>query len=209
MISGQEPLALAGDPHQRGTSTDCRQAGAYSPAADVRSPPHRPVHITPQERNAHQHLVPAQARPDHLSTRREPRPCRSRLGPRHACPGQHPLFLYGHAVEADLRVHQQQRSEGPRLPDHCELHGQPLLYIQQQRWEDDSWPNGDDYLGGTDFSRYLSAGTSTTIHNYRTLVDGEIGYEEVYQKVRFKVGSGGVWSGYTGWQNSAILSISN
>ncbi|NYD77326.1 hypothetical protein [Arthrobacter cupressi] len=83
------------------------------------------------------------------------------------------------------------------------------LYIQQQRWEDDSWPNGDDYLGGTDFSRYLSAGTSTTIHNYRTLVDGELGYEEVYQKVRFKVGSGGVWSGYTGWQNSAVLSISN
>jgi len=83
------------------------------------------------------------------------------------------------------------------------------LYIQQQRWEADPSPNPDDYLGSAGFGRLVYAGGSTVIHNYRTLVNGEKGAEEVYHKVRFQVSSGGAWSSFTGWQNSSILSITN
>lgn len=83
------------------------------------------------------------------------------------------------------------------------------LYIQQQRWEADPAPNPDDYLGFTDYSLFVYGGAGTVIHNYRTLVNGEKGAEEVYQKVRFRVSSGGAWSSFTGWQNSSILSITN
>jgi hypothetical protein len=79
-------------------------------------------------------------------------------------------------------------------------------HITQERWEEDSWPNGDDHLGTSTFS----ARGVQTLHNYRTLVDGELGQEEVYQKVRFHVHSdNGVVSGNTGWHSSAVLSIYN
>jgi hypothetical protein len=82
--------------------------------------------------------------------------------------------------------------------------------ITQERWEEDDWPNGDDHLGTSTFSRHLNQYSGTvTIHNVRTLVDGEIGNEEVYQKVSFQEGSNGVWSPYTGWYYSGVTSMSN
>ena len=82
--------------------------------------------------------------------------------------------------------------------------------ITQQRWEEDDWPNGDDHLGTSTFSRHLNQYSGTvTIHNVRTLVDGEIGNEEIYQKVSFQEGSNGVWSPYTGWYTSGVTSMSN
>ncbi|MFT3833310.1 MAG: hypothetical protein QM711_08320 [Micropruina sp.] len=79
-------------------------------------------------------------------------------------------------------------------------------YITQERWEEDDWPNGDDHLGTSTFS----ARGTTTLNNYRTLVDGEIGQEEVYQKIRFYVVSdNGVVSAWTGWHNSAVRSFYN
>ncbi len=77
--------------------------------------------------------------------------------------------------------------------------------IQQERYEEDSWPNGDDFLGATSFS---SSGV-TTLNNVRTLVDGELGDEEVYHNVRFRVSSNGVTSPWTSWQKSAVLTIPN
>ncbi|WP_120522375.1 hypothetical protein [Arthrobacter celericrescens] len=119
---------------------------------------------------------------------------------------------YSCTVEPLKPIFSHFNSSGVKVLDYritASCSGSRSLYIQQERWESDGWPNPDDYLGTSYFSKYLSAGTSTTIHNYRTLVDGEIGYEEVYQKIRFKVGSGGVWSGWTGWHTSSQLSISN
>ncbi len=75
--------------------------------------------------------------------------------------------------------------------------------IDQQRWEEDSWPNPDDHLGNSSFVR---SGV-TTINNVRTLVNGEIGEEEVYQKVRFRVTSNGVTSPWTSLQKSGVLHI--
>ena len=77
--------------------------------------------------------------------------------------------------------------------------------VTQERWESDSWPNPDDHLGTTTFN---TSGV-TTLNNVRTLVDGELGNEEVYQKIRFRVTSNGVTSPWTGWHTSAELSIAN
>ena len=77
--------------------------------------------------------------------------------------------------------------------------------IDQDRYEEDSWPNGDDFLGSTTFN---TSGV-TTLSNVRTLVDGEIGDEEVYHNVRFRVSSNGVTSPWTSFQKSAVLTIPN
>lgn len=77
--------------------------------------------------------------------------------------------------------------------------------IEQERWEEDPWPNGDDFLGSSSFT---TSGV-TTLSNVRTLVDGEIGDEEVYHKIRFRVSSNGVTSPWTSWQKSAVLTIPN
>ena len=58
--------------------------------------------------------------------------------------------------------------------------------------------------------RELTQRGVTTLNNYRTLVDGELGQEEVYQKIRFYVVSdNGVVSAWTGWHNSATRSFYN
>ncbi len=79
-------------------------------------------------------------------------------------------------------------------------------HITQQRYEEDGFLNPDDHLGTSTFS---VRGTKL-VHNKRTLVDTELGKEEVYQKIRFHVHSdNGVVSGNTGWHKSAVLSIYN
>jgi hypothetical protein len=77
--------------------------------------------------------------------------------------------------------------------------------IEQRRYEEDDWPNPDDSLGTTTFS---TSGVRT-LSNVRTLVNTESGNEEVYQKVRFRVTSGGVTSPWTSFQKSSVLSIPN
>lgn len=95
-----------------------------------------------------------------------------------------------------------------RIQVHCSQ--ARWVNIEQERWESDSWPNPDDFLGRTSFRRYLVPANGTvTLHNVRTLVDTEIGDEEVYQKTRHQEGFGGVWSPYTGWKQTAELSIAN
>ena len=77
--------------------------------------------------------------------------------------------------------------------------------IEQEHWEEDPWPNGDDFLGSSSFT---TSGV-TTLSNVRTLVDGEIGDEEVYHKIRFRVSSNGVTSPWTSWEKSSVLTIPN
>jgi hypothetical protein len=104
-------------------------------------------------------------------------------------------------------------SSGVKLVDYqIQVHCNTDRYINitQERWEEDDWPNGDDHLGTSYFSRHLNQYSGTvTIHNVRTLVDTEIGNEELYQKVSFQEGSNGVWSPYTGWHYSGVTSMSN
>lgn len=86
-----------------------------------------------------------------------------------------------------------------KIKVHCsQAHG---VSIEQKRWEHDPW-NPDDALGASFFYRELDAGTSTMIHNYRTLVNTEPGEEEVYQSVRFRVWWDPASSDRTGWESS-------
>ncbi len=79
-------------------------------------------------------------------------------------------------------------------------------HITQERGEEDPWPNGDDKVGTSTFT----ASGVTTLHNYRTLVDGEPGQEEMYQRIKFWVHSdNGVVSATTGWQNSGVRAFFN
>lgn len=73
--------------------------------------------------------------------------------------------------------------------------------IDQQRYEEDTF--WDDHLGSTSFT---TSGIRT-LSSVRTLVNTESGYEEVFQKVRFRVSSNGVTSPWTSYQKSAVLSI--
>ena len=84
------------------------------------------------------------------------------------------------------------------------------LNIEQQRWEEDDWPNDDDYIGRTYWqNEHFVAGESYVYNNKRTLVDGEVGNEEVYQKVAFQEGLSDIWSPWSGWMKSGVLDISN
>jgi hypothetical protein len=83
------------------------------------------------------------------------------------------------------------------------------LNIEQQRWERDD-TTADDSLGTTNWSnQYIGAGQSHTFHNRRTLVDGESGKEDLYQKVKFQEGIDDLWSSWTGWKRSNTVSIAN
>jgi hypothetical protein len=79
--------------------------------------------------------------------------------------------------------------------------------IQQRFWEEDPY-NPDDKYGKTKKVTKRVDG-KMMIHSYRALADADYGDEEVYHDVRFKVGSNGVWTGYTKWENSKIRSIAN
>ena len=79
-------------------------------------------------------------------------------------------------------------------------------HITQERWEEDGWPNPDDKVG----TSTSTASGVTTLHNKRALVDGEIGQEEMYQKIRFYVHSdNGVVGAWTGWHTSATRAFYN
>ena len=79
-------------------------------------------------------------------------------------------------------------------------------HITQERYEQDGWLNPDDLVGT---STFIGSGV-TTLHNYRTLVDTEIGQEEMYQRIKFWVHSdNGVVSATTGWQNSGVRAFFN
>jgi len=79
------------------------------------------------------------------------------------------------------------------------------VQIEQRRYEEDAWPNPDDFLGASSFS---TSGVRT-LHNVRALVNTESGNEEVYQKVRFRVFCNGVPDPWTSGGKSPVLSIPN
>jgi hypothetical protein len=130
-----------------------------------------------------------------------------------AAPAQASVTNYACSVTPLKPIFAGHNSSGVKLVDYriqVRCYSDRYVNITQERWEEDDWPNGDDHLGTSYFSRHLNyASGYVTISNIRTLVDGEIGNEEVYQKIRWQEGSNGVWSPYTGWKYSASTSMSN
>jgi hypothetical protein len=130
-----------------------------------------------------------------------------------AAPAQASVTNYACSVTPLKPIFAGFNSSGVKLVDYriqVRCYSDRYVNITQERWEEDDWPNGDDHLGTSYFSRHLNyASGYVTISNIRTLVDGDIGNEEVYQKIRWQEGSNGVWSPYTGWKYSASTSMSN
>ena len=130
-----------------------------------------------------------------------------------AAPAQAAGTSYACSVTPLKPVFAGHNSSGVKLVDYriqVYCNTDRYINITQERWEQDDWPNGDDHLGTSYFSRHLNQYSGTvTISNVRTLVNGEIGNEEVYHKVRFQEGSNGVWSPYTGWYYSGVTSMSD
>ncbi|MFZ1411040.1 MAG: hypothetical protein WAS07_06265 [Micropruina sp.] len=81
--------------------------------------------------------------------------------------------------------------------------------IEQDRMEQDGWPNPDDLIGESTLSRTFAVSSTYTFNVLRTLPDTEIGQEEMYQKVRFRVTSNGVTSAWTANENSPVQSFTN
>jgi hypothetical protein len=130
-----------------------------------------------------------------------------------AAPAQASVTNYACSVTPLKPIFAGHNSSGVKLVDYriqVRCYSDRYINITQQRWEEDDWPNGDDHLGTSYFSRHLNnASGYVTISNVRTLVNGEIGNEEVYHQIQWQEGTGGVWSPYTGWRYSASTSFSN
>jgi hypothetical protein len=130
-----------------------------------------------------------------------------------AAPAQASVTNYACSVTPLKPIFAGHNSSGVKLVDYriqVRCYSDRYINITQERWEEDDWPNGDDHLGTSYFSRHLNnASGYVTISNIRTLVNGEIGNEEVYHQIRWQEGTGGVWSPYTGWRYSGSTSMSN
>jgi hypothetical protein len=84
------------------------------------------------------------------------------------------------------------------------------IEIQQERWEQDGGLSNDDFIGDSTLNNtFNSAGsiTRTITANLPDTDDFTDLYEEMYQRVRFRVTSGPVTSGWTSWESSGVRSI--
>jgi len=88
--------------------------------------------------------------------------------------------------------------------------GGRTITVHQQSREADPWPNPDDTVGSTTFSRAFPAAGVQIVNIYRPLPNTEWGNEEMYQRIRIRVtSSNGVVSAWSGWDNSGVRSFSN
>lgn len=75
------------------------------------------------------------------------------------------------------------------------------IEVEQHVHEADSI-NADDHITTSNRSRYFATADSVTMWLENSLPDTEIGDEEMYQHVSFRVSSNGVTSPWTAWEDS-------
>lgn len=75
------------------------------------------------------------------------------------------------------------------------------IEIEQHVHEADTI-NADDHITTSNRSRYFATADSVTMWLENSLPDTEIGDEEMYQHVSFRVSSNGVTSPWTAWEDS-------
>ncbi|PID97087.1 MAG: hypothetical protein CSA84_01685 [Actinomycetales bacterium] len=83
------------------------------------------------------------------------------------------------------------------------------ISLERHVHERDNWPNPDDHISTSSDTRYFASPATVTMSQMLALPDTEIGKEEMYQQVRFRVGSGGVVSPWTAWEKSAARDFQN
>ncbi|MEZ5088619.1 MAG: hypothetical protein R2719_02250 [Micropruina sp.] len=81
------------------------------------------------------------------------------------------------------------------------------ITIYQERKEQDTF--SDDLIGKTTWVRYFGAKTTKNLNFYGVLPDTELGKEEMYHRIRFRVSSNGVTSPLTGWHKSPVQAFFN
>ena len=86
-----------------------------------------------------------------------------------------------------------------------------LVQVKQERWERDNWPDRDDSLGTSYFSKFLPYGGTFTFKSTHVLKRTDFGIfdrtEEVYQKVSYRVYKNGHWSPWSTPVYSATANI--
>jgi hypothetical protein len=83
------------------------------------------------------------------------------------------------------------------------------IQIEQRRYESDQWPNDDDSTGQSFIYHRFPHKEFVKNPMIFKLPDTELGREEVYQKVRFRVSVGDVTSAWTPWKSSRETSFAN
>lgn len=85
------------------------------------------------------------------------------------------------------------------------------VQVKQERWERDKWPDHDDYLGTSYFSKYFHNGGWFHFNSTHPLKRTDFGHgdktEEVYQRVSYRVYKNGHWSHWSNWVYSGTASI--
>ena len=85
------------------------------------------------------------------------------------------------------------------------------VQVKQERWENDQWPDSDDYLGTSYFRKYFHNGGTYNFVSTHTLKRTDFGFgdrtEEVYQRVSYRVYKNGHWSPWSKWAYSGTANI--
>jgi hypothetical protein len=83
--------------------------------------------------------------------------------------------------------------------------GGHLVQVRHELWEDDRWPNMDDLLGKSYFSKYVQNDGTFKFKSIHPLIRTDAdGTEEVYQRVSYRVYKHGQWSAWSKWVYSEI-----
>lgn len=82
------------------------------------------------------------------------------------------------------------------------------IELERHIHEQDGGLNGDDHISTTTHNRYFASTSTVTMYAESSLPDTEIGDEEMYQQVKFRVTSNGVTSPWTAWELSPVQTFS-
>ncbi|HET9650137.1 MAG TPA: hypothetical protein VFP34_18170 [Microlunatus sp.] len=84
-----------------------------------------------------------------------------------------------------------------------------IIQIRDQRFEADApaGVTGDDSYGSTTYLRTFAAGATITLSTNDLVTNTELGNEETYHRTSFRVATIAGASGWTAFENSALLSV--
>jgi hypothetical protein len=86
-----------------------------------------------------------------------------------------------------------------------------FVQVKQERWEKDQWPDKDDHLGTSYFTKRFQNGGTFHFREIKPLTRTDFGFgdrtEEVYHRVSYRVFKNGHWSSWSKWEYSHVAHI--